>query len=110
MTKKIKIKIDHHILLFKSVYVLKKHYGAAIHTTVNKVPKVKGNIRAVWKQRARKHENCPSWCPAKQKPPGDPNNLVFYAQSTSTVISGRNTFCHYTINTENVYVLELAYI
>ena len=28
----------------------------------------------------------------------DKGNLVFYAQSAITVISGRYTFCHHTIN------------
>ena len=30
--------------------------------------------------------------------------LVFYAQSTSTVISGRYTFCQHTTNVKNMYM------
>ena len=38
------------------------------------------------------------------------SKFVFYAQSTITVISGRYTFCHYTIDIKNMYVLRLICI
>ena len=35
------------------------------------------------------------------------SNLVFYAQSTITVISGRYTFCQYTITVKNMSMLKI---
>ena len=35
------------------------------------------------------------------------NKLVFYAQSTITVVSGQDTFCHHTKDVKNV---KLVYI
>ena len=32
--------------------------------------------------------------------------MVFYAQSTVTVISGSYTFCRYTITVKNMYMLK----
>ena len=36
--------------------------------------------------------------------------FVFYVQSGSMVISGRDNFCHHTLNVKNVYVLKLVYL
>ena len=38
------------------------------------------------------------------------SNFVFYVQSGSMVISGRDNFCHHTLNVKNVYVLKLVYL
>ena len=38
------------------------------------------------------------------------SNLVFYAQSTITIRSGRDIFCYYTIIVKNMYALNLVYI
>ena len=38
------------------------------------------------------------------------NNLVFYDQSTITVISGRYTFCRYTISVKNMSMLKKLYV
>ena len=37
------------------------------------------------------------------------SNFVFYAQSTITDISGRYTFCQYTIIVKNVHVKTYVY-
>ena len=34
---------------------------------------------------------------------------MFYAHSTSKVISKQDTFCHHTINVKNVYKLKLEH-
>ena len=36
------------------------------------------------------------------------SNLVFYVQSTFTVISGRYAFCRYTITVKNMYMLYIG--
>ena len=36
------------------------------------------------------------------------SNLVFYPQSTITVISGRYAFCRYTIIVKNKYMLNIG--
>ena len=38
------------------------------------------------------------------------SNLELYSQSTSTVIPGRDTFCHHITIANSVYVLKLVYI
>ena len=38
------------------------------------------------------------------------SKLVTWCFTPSTVISGRDTFCHHTINAKNAYALKLVYI
>ena len=65
--------------------VIKKiqgHYGAAICSNVSKM---KRDNRAIWKHRARKHDDCSSWCPSKQNPPGDPNKNALHPHVSGAI-------------------------
>ena len=44
-----------------------------------------------------------------KNPEEEATNLAFYAQSTSTVKSGRNTLCQHTINAKKIYTLKLVH-
>ena len=56
----------------RAIKKIQGQYGAAIRNNVNNVSKMKRDM-AMWEHRARKHDDCSSWYPSKQNPPGDPN-------------------------------------
>ena len=50
-----------------------------------------------------------NWPSSSSSSSSSSSNLVFYAQSTITVISAWDTFCHHMLNFLKAYVLKLVY-
>ena len=72
----------------RAIKKIQGHYGATIRNNVNNmnnVSKMKRDIWAIWEHRARKHDDCSSWCPSKQNPPGDPNKNALHPHVSEAI-------------------------
>ena len=43
------------------------------------------DIWAIWEHRAKNHDNCGKWCPAKKNPPGDPDRNALHPHVTEVI-------------------------
>ena len=69
----------------KAIKKIQGHYGAAIRKNINNTDQMRKDILAIWEHRAKNHDNCGKWCPAKKNPPGDPDRNALHPHVTEVI-------------------------